>query len=502
MSLENEKSFNSRKLHNGSKKIFIYRSNSTSMNNKNKKNVYRPQSQKVNKRNKVPFGTTALQNARRALEQLREKKEEELYSRLQYRIKSEFLKYKTSNNYQKKQNHFNDLQNALRVNKQNDLFDRQLRQTERYQTHYFLNEQQKKCKNDKINNYKKLYIEKENQIRNNINNRINERLIEKQNDEEIKTQEVKYKLKLLNLQDKRRRYTLDKKMREKDEERRIKKDIRDNERKNYLEQKNIEKSQEISYALDLIKQQQNNFNKKYELKEKKEKEKIEKLNLKKQKEKEERELNNYYRMSENEYRLAIIKNTDNQRNHDYYNKLKIIQKNKILIQNEKDKKNAERKQMIEEKNDYIQHNLDICQKIENNFRQNVKNKIIEREKITEKLLNDKKLKHLEKVEENKERSKEKEYVIKQIELNDSFKRNEKRKKLDKKKDEINDFLYEKQMINNKKVYINDNLTKEHNFYSNNIDELMYKRPMDKAALNDINNMVSNNPKLAGLTNNI
>ena len=68
-------------------------------------------------------------------------------------------------------------------------------------------------------------------------------------------------------------------MREKDEERRIKKDIRDNERKNYLEQKNIEKSQEISYALDLIKQQQNNFNKKYELKEKKEKEKIEKLNL-------------------------------------------------------------------------------------------------------------------------------------------------------------------------------------------------------------------------------
>ena len=89
-----------------------------------------------------------------------------------------------------------------------------------------------------------------------------------------------------------------------------------------------------------------------------------------------------------------------------------------------------------------------------------------------------------------------------MELDDSFKRNKKREEMKDKNQKINDFLNEMQMINEKKKYINDNYSDEYKYYSEKINELMYKRPMDKISLNNIQDMFRNNQKLSGMIKNI
>ena len=84
------------------------------------------------------------------------------------------------------------------------------------------------------------------------------------------------------------------------------------------------------------------------MKEKKDMEKIEELNARKENEKKERELKNIKRFENHEYNLGLIQNSDTQRNHDYYNKLKIIEENKKRIQEEKDKKSEEKRKNNEE----------------------------------------------------------------------------------------------------------------------------------------------------------
>lgn len=500
MSIENEKHY-SKIRKNSSDKVFLSKTNYSSNNNINTNpSYYRPQSHKIN-RKKVPFGTTALLKAKKALEQLRDKKENELFSRLQYKIKTEYLKYKTFKNYEKRQNRFDKYLDIRNYNKKNDLFEKQLLESEKYQNHYLLNEKKKKEAKDKINNFENEYKRKEDKINFNLS-QINQKMRENLGEEEIKSLEAHYRLKSLENQDKKRRYMIDKMMREKDEKRRIRLACMKSDQKLYLEQKNLEKFQEIEMALNLLKNKQNQFNRMYMLKQKKDLEKIEKLNIRKQNEQKERKLNNYYRVANHEYQIELIQNNDNKKNQDYFRKKKIIEKNQILIQKEKDQKSAERKQMIEEKNDFVKFKINTCEMISNKFRENTKNKILERQEKAEKILNDRKIEHLMKIEENKERSREREYIIKKIELDEDFKRDKKREQMDGKKAKIDKFLYEKQNIDNKRRDINDQINNEYNFYSNQINELMYKRPMNKSALNNIKDMVYDNPKLAGLTQNI
>lgn len=500
MSFQNKKhNYSSINKNSSNKKLLSKTIYSSNKNINNHQCDDRPKSHKSN-RKKILFGTTALLNAKKALKQLQDKKENELFSRLQHKIKTEYLKYKTLKNYQKKEKRFDEYLKIRNYNKKNDLYERQLLESEKNEIHYLLNKKKQKEARDKINNFEYIYKKKEDKINFNLS-QINQKMKENIGEEEMKNQEAQYRLKSLENQDKRRRYMIDRMMKEKDEKRRIKLERMASDQKFYLEQKNLEKRQEIDATLDLLRNRQIQFNKMYKMKQKRESEKMDRLNIRKQNEQKERELNNYYRFANHEYLIGQIQSCDNQRNNDYYRKLKIIEKNKILIQKEKDKKSAERKQMFEEKNDFVKFKLNNCEIMSNKFREDTKNKILERQERAEKVLNDKKIEHLMKVEENKERSREKEYIIKQIELDDNFKRDKQREEMDAKNEKINEFLYEKQAIDNKKRYINDNFTNEYNFYSNQIDEIMYKRPMDKIALNNIKGMVCDNPKLAGLAQN-
>ena len=144
----------------------------------------------------------------------------------------------------------------------------------------------------------------------------------------------------------------------------------------------------------------------------------------------------------------------------------------------------------------------MCEIASDNFREKTKNKIIERALITQKIKDNNKLIHAQKQEDNEERFKQIEFNKQQLELYDNLKKDQKMKEIDERKDKINNFLNEKEKINEEKRYINDNFTNQYNFYSQEINELMYKRPMDKTSLNNIRDMVSQNPNIAGITYNI
>jgi hypothetical protein len=470
--------------------------------NKNKKNK-RPYSSAINfkNKNKKLYGVTALQNARNHLEEFREKKEEELFSRLQHKIKVEFLKHKTFSDYLRRKNHFDNLQEIRDIRRKDELYERQCRQSERLQTHYELDFIQKQLNKERINNYINLYNKKEKQIKlNNI--KLEEKKREKDNGEEMKNQEAHFRLYIINERDQKRRNAIDKKIKLSTEKINTKLAQRKEEKKIYMQQKDLEKRKNVDYNLGILNQKLVDNYYQYKLKEKKDKKKEDEFHLRKEQQKEDIKINNFYRFADHQFRYGIIKNKVDQRNNDYFNKLKIIKKNKIMIEKEKQKKSEERKQMIEEKEDNVKQRLKMCEIASDNFREKTRNKIIERALITQKIKDNNKLIHAQKQEDNEERFKQIEFNKQQLELYDNLKKEQKMKKIDERKDKINSFINEKEKINEEKRYINDNFTNQYNFYSQEINELMYKRPMDKTSLNNIRDMVCQNPQLAGITYNI
>ena len=396
MSIEIEKSFKSSKKINSSKRLYLNKSAFPSSNNKyQNQNFERPKSHIINIKKKSEYGTTALKIARQSLERLRNKNEADLFLMLQHKIKTEFIKFKTFENYTKRENHFLNLQDK-RYNKiQNKKLEREMRENDRLENHLMLNEEEKFLRKERIKNYEYIYNKKERKI--NANNLSKyEFMKDKIEDEEIKNQEVRNRFNSLNCQDEKRRHLIEKTMKEKDKKRVLKLAQKASEKKASMEQEYLEKRQEIDFFLDLKKRNEEMIYRNYKMKEKNDMEKIEELNAKKENEKKERELKNSNRFANHEYHLGLIQNSDDQRNQDYFNKLKIIENNKKKIQEEKNKKSEEKRNINEEKKMMIQYNLINCEIKNNNFRERVKNRILEKEKITKEIMRRKKIEHIKK----------------------------------------------------------------------------------------------------------
>ena len=150
----------------------------------------------------------------------------------------------------------------------------------------------------------------------------------------------------------------------------------------------------------------------------------------------------------------------------------------------------------------IRYNLNNCEIALNQFKENTVNKILEREQITKNIMDIMKSKEIEKQEEDYNLEKERELKIKQMRRDDSLIRDKERENLDKKAQKIDEFLAQKELINQKKIKINDNFNEQYKYYTNKIDNLMCKRPMDKVSLNHIKDMVSVNPNLSGIVQNL
>ena len=450
MLAENEKYNISRSDKHIPKKNYLNKNNYPLSNRMNeKKSSHRNHSYVISnqKKSRKPFGTSALENARKALEQIRDKREIELFSMLQHRIKDEYLKYKTFTKYNTKQKRLDKFHNRLDENKKANLLERQMEENERLQTHYDLNEYQNKLRNDKIHRYKLMNKQKENRMKSKDDER-NEELRQKKLDSDARMQETQYRFYNINEEDKIRRYSLDKKMREKDRYR-----------------KNM---------LGLIKESKEENSK----------------------------MNSFHRKSEHEHRLKLIKDYDIERNKEYIKKSKDKEKYLKLFQNQKQEKYEEKRQMLQEKEYNIRMNLNNCEIAENLFRKKVQQKILDREISTKKLQDKFKSKWEVKIGENHQQEQDMEYRINQMKLDDNLKREKKRKELLMKNQQIDKFLKNMHLISEEKRFVNDNFSNKYNSYSNQITNLLYKRPMDRTALNNVQDIVSDNPNLAGVVQQV
>ena len=147
----------------------------------------------------------------------------------------------------------------------------------------------------------------------------------------MKNQEARYRLYLINKKDQNRRNAIDKKIKLSTEKINTKLAKRKEEKKIYMQQKDLEKRVNVDYNLGLLNQKLMDNYYQYKLKEKNDKKKEDEFHLRKEQQKEDIKINNFYRFADHQFRYGIIKNKVDQRNNDYFNKLKIIKRNKIMI---------------------------------------------------------------------------------------------------------------------------------------------------------------------------
>ena len=96
----------------------------------------------------------------------------------------------------------------------------------------------------------------------------------------------------------------------------------------------------------------------------------------------------------------------------------------------------------------------------------------------------------------------KNYKIEKLFSEQSKQREEKRKEIDKKNRDYNVFLDEKEKISEEKRNIYDYYINKYQLYSGRIDDILYKKDLDKDAINKIQIMSSEDPSLAGLAQNL
>ena len=293
-------------------------------------------SKKREKRRKIDYGKTALRKARKSLEEWKFKKDSELFSSFQHRISSEFLKFKTSKNFYKKDSRINHIVELLKEKRKLARMDSQIKNFEKFQNHSYLLTIQNQIKRDKITEYIRNYREKE--------------------------QKSKF--------------------------------IREKELAKRKQKENEYPKDEVLKRLDDIKIKEKLLNAKLRLK---------------------------------------LYNKDL-----YLNKFK----------EEEDKK---------------------CQI----RRINLENLI-----------------------------KERNYKINLLRYDEDKIREEKRKEIEKKNEDINNFLFSKELINEQRININDNYSIKYQKYKNRIDDILYKKNLDGEVFNRIKLMTSFDPALSGLGQNL
>ena len=119
-------------------------------------------------------GKTALKRARKSLEEWKNRKDSELFSSLQHRISCEFIKYRTFNNFYKKNLRINCSINLIREKRKLARMETKIKNIERFNSHNNLYTLQNKLKADKIIKYERDYRKKEE-----INKRIREKELAK-----------------------------------------------------------------------------------------------------------------------------------------------------------------------------------------------------------------------------------------------------------------------------------------------------------------------------------
>ena len=112
------------------------------------------------------------------------------------------------------------------------------------------------------------------------------------------------------------------------------------------------------------------------------------------------------------------------------------------------------------------------------------------------------LKHQQKIIQFERILEGRKYRINQIITENNKSREELRKKRLKREEDINEFLSQKELINKEIRNINDDYNNRYHSYTGKIDHILYKRDLNKEALNQIKIMASFDPAISGLGQNL
>ena len=155
-----------------------------------------------------------------------------------------------------------------------------------------------------------------------------------------------------------------------------------------------------------------------------------------------------------------------------------------------------------EKQDMHKNLYNSCILAQTQFKEKVKNKIKERHRSARKIKENIDLKNDRKFKDNQESEILKHIKIDHMKEEDRQKRDDKRKEMDDKMKKIDSFINEKELLNQRRKDIDNEFSHDLVYFSNEIQNLMYRRQMDNKALNNVKNMVITNPKLADITSGI
>ena len=401
----------------------------------------------VSKSQDKPFGFTALEISRKSVENLQKKRDLQLFSMLHHKVKDEYLKYKTFLKFERKQKNIDDYLDALYYKRWNDFNERQIRNNDRLLSHDNLYEMQKNNYRNKIIKYKINCEEKEKRFNERKLKRAEE-LQRKKEENEEKMQENEYRLNNIVLEDKKRRNSIDKLMQKKGKEREEKLENKKNQHLLEIQKKNIVKQEQLNQNLDILLKKRIEFNNKVLLKHNREEEQV------------------------------------------------------LVLKLKKNDENNEKIQMNLEKQDMHKNLYNSCILAQTQFKEKVKNKIKERHRSARKIKENIDLKNDRKFKDNQESEILKHIKIDQMKEEDRQKRDDKRKEMDDKMKKIDSFINERGLLNQRRKDIDNEFSHDLVYFSNEIQNLMYRRQMDNKALNNVKNMVITNPKLADITNGI
>ena len=116
-------------------------------------------------KNNIVFGKTALENIRRSLDRFKLEKDRELFSRLQHRINTEYIKSKANDDFHKRDIRLNTAYQFIKEQQKFIRLDNQVKNLEKFQNHSCLFNKENKKRAEKILKYINEYKKKEKRVK-------------------------------------------------------------------------------------------------------------------------------------------------------------------------------------------------------------------------------------------------------------------------------------------------------------------------------------------------
>ena len=116
-------------------------------------------------KNSIVFGKTALENIRRSLDRFKLEKDRELFSRLQHRINTEYIKSKANDDFHKRDIRLNTAYQFIKEQQKFIRLDNQVKNLEKFQNHSCLYNKENKKRAEKILKYINEYKIKEKRVK-------------------------------------------------------------------------------------------------------------------------------------------------------------------------------------------------------------------------------------------------------------------------------------------------------------------------------------------------